>query len=777
LRPAAALPPRDPSSQGQGSPLARYAELSLLLRAAGDLESLFEVVGTVLTEQFDVRACRLYLTDPASGGLAAWDAERGEEGEPSPATPGGALAAVLAREEALFCSLPHTAVPSPEPELEAGKGCFLAALPLGTGGWLGGVLCIVLEPIGEWTPADRLLVGFLADALSLGIERRDAARTHASLRQQIQRVAAQAAEQEALLGQMLSVVAHEMRTPLTAIKAYTEALLEGSDEAWEARIPFLQIINEESDRLGRLLANALDYSRLESGLRSLDLSTLAVADLLNEVRLTLSPEAAKRQVRLELETDPNLPLVEGDSDLLRQLCLNLTTNAIKFSPQGEEILLRVSAHGEMWRLEVRDHGQGIPEDQHERIFERFYRVDTAGTRSVPGTGLGLAIVRGIAELHGGRIWVGANGERGTVFTVELPKVQRAPAAARELTDGLWERPEVKRFLEEAAAIIAEVLEAGIISIMGVHPQAGDLRVEASIGLEPRARRRRVGFRGGVAGKALADGTPVLVNDIESDPRFGRPNHPQYFTKSLLCVPILLAGRPVGVVNVNNKSSRLPFDEEDLAFLTRLVERMAAALERLRAFPGLPSAVEQGLTSMRAVNRQHRELVLGRRSGADYAFALALRLGATGTAALKLARLAEPETAPDDRLFALLKPGDPLEPGLRVLESAQVHALPARAAADGGLGDTRQILLGAEEWWDGSGYPSGLSGEAIPLGSRILAVVRALKTWTAVRPGRSTQSPPGALAELRRQSGSRFDPRVVEELAAVLAEEGESEVAS
>ncbi len=774
MRPAEAQPPYDSSPLGDGGTLARFAELSLLLRTAGELSSLFEVVCTVLSEQFEVRACQLYVVDVASGGLRRWDGGRGVEGEPRAQSEGGVLAAVLSHEEALFLSLPDPTVPAPEPDLVAGGPAFLAALPLGTNGSLTGVLCIVLEPLGEWGAGDRLLVGFLADALSLGLERREAVRVHEGLCAQVERVETQASEQEALLTQMLSVVAHEMRTPLTAIKAYTEALLDGSDEAWEARVPFLEIINEESDRLGRLLANALDYSRLESGLRSLDLAALSVPDLLNDVVLTLSPEAAKRSVRLEVETDAGVPVIEGDADLLKQLCLNLTTNAIKFSPQGEVVRLAIRAHGENWRLEVQDRGQGIPEDQRDRIFERFYRVDTASTRAVPGTGLGLAIVRGIAELHGGRIWVAANGEKGSTFTVELPKVQRAPAAARELTHGLWDRAEVRRFLEDAARVIADVLEAGIVSLMGVHPEAGDLRVEAAIGLEEHARRRRVGFRGGVAGKALADGAPVLVNDIESDPRFRRPNHPQYFTKSLLCVPIVIGGRAIGVVNVNNKSSRLPFDEEDLAFLSRLVERMATTLERLRTFPAAEGTIEQGLASMRAVSRRHRELVLGHRSAADYAMVLALRLGATGTAALRLARLAEPSL--DGRLAALCSPDDPLAPEVRVEDDPRVRPLPTAAStAHGGLGDTRHVLLAVEEWWDGAGYPRGLAGEEIPLGARILAVVRALRMWTTGRPGRPAKSPEDALAEVHRQAGQRFDPRVVEELASILEEESDGEV--
>jgi GAF domain-containing protein len=344
-----------------------------------------------------------------------------------------------------------------------------------------------------------------------------------------------------------------------------------------------------------------------------------------------------------------------------------------------------------------------------------------------------------------------------------------------VAEGLWQHPAAKHLLDEAVEIVAEVIQASIISVMGVHPEAGDLRVQAALGLEEHARRRRVSYRGGVAGRALADAAAVLVADIEADPRFRRPNHPQYFTKSLLCVPLIIGGHPVGVINVNNKRSREPFDEEDLALLSRLVERLSMAFERLRAFPDAPEVVEEGLASLRAVTRRHRELVLGRRSASDYAYTLALRLGATGTAALKLARLAD---ARIDSLFRRALPESATKPSSGARGEGVAAAPPAPlsdiAPADG-LGATRDIVLSTEEWWDGSGQPRGLRKEEIPLGARVLAVVNAFHLWTSGRSYRAAMSPEDALAALNQQSGRRFDPRVVTELVAVLDEEtaGES----
>jgi signal transduction histidine kinase len=530
MRPAEAYPPHDPAAYLEAQALARLGEIALALRSSADFASLAEVVCSVFRENYEARNCRVFLVDERSGALRPWDSKQGKTGEPYIPPPGGVLATLLLREEALFLTYPSADAPQPEADFWQ-EGCnAVVALPLASGGELHGVLVAMLATENRFSPADRVLFSFLADTLAVALERKRRRRDLDAIRDQIQLIEQDSEEREALLGQMLSVVAHEMRTPLTAIKAYAEALMDAPEETWENRTPFLEIINEECDRLGRMIANALDYSRLESGQRSLRLVTVDPADLVNDVAMTLGPESEKRGVSFDQELPDEFGTVEGDLDLLKQLCINLATNAIKFSPERDSVKIEVSGDKETWRLSVSDHGIGIPEEQREKIFQRFYRVEVDGARGVPGTGLGLAIARGIAELHGGRIWVAANTGGGSTFSVELPRVQRAPSEACRVADGLWQHPAAQHFLEDAVKIVAEVLQASIVSVMGVHPEAGDLRVQAALGLEEHARRRRVGYRGGVAGRALADGTPVLVNDIEADPRFSRPNHPQYSTR-------------------------------------------------------------------------------------------------------------------------------------------------------------------------------------------------------------------------------------------------------
>jgi signal transduction histidine kinase len=321
MRPAEALPPHDPSAHHENQTLSRLAEIALALRSSTDFATLVDVVTSVLEDSYEAQTCRVFLIEERSGALRLWDPHRNQPGDPYIPPAGGVLATLLLREEPLFLTYPSADAPQPDPDLWQEGSRAVVALPLTTGGDLHGVLVAMLATARPFSPADRVLFGFLADALAVSLERGRRRRDLDGVRDQVQQIESEAEEREALLGQMLSVVAHEMRTPLTAIKAYAEALIDAPEETWENRTPFLEIINEECDRLGRMIANALDYSRLESGQRSLRLATLAPVDLMGDVVMTLTPEGEKRNVKVEHEVPEDFGFVEGDPDLLKQLCM------------------------------------------------------------------------------------------------------------------------------------------------------------------------------------------------------------------------------------------------------------------------------------------------------------------------------------------------------------------------------------------------------------------------------------------------------------------------
>jgi signal transduction histidine kinase len=219
---------------------------------------------------------------------------------------------------------------------------------------------------------------------------------------------------------VISLVSHEMRTPLTAIQGMTE-LLAAYDVEPVRRREMNLAINDEVKRLTRMITGYLDITRLESGATAMRLSPVRAESLLERILILLEPVAAQRQIRLAGDFPAELPPFLADADLLSRAVENLVSNAIKYSPDGTAVTLSARAGEEFVTIEVADHGYGIPEADLERVFDKFYRVPRVQDAGVPGTGLGLALVREIAELHHGSVSVRSEVNQGSTFTLRIPR--------------------------------------------------------------------------------------------------------------------------------------------------------------------------------------------------------------------------------------------------------------------------------------------------------------------------------------------------------------------
>ncbi|MBT9171881.1 MAG: Alkaline phosphatase synthesis sensor protein PhoR [Syntrophomonadaceae bacterium] len=213
-------------------------------------------------------------------------------------------------------------------------------------------------------------------------------------------------------------VSHEMRTPLTAIRGYAETLLDGAYRDTETAVRFLKIIHRESERLNNLIEDVLMLSQIESGRADMELVPVNVAGLAEEVLESLLDRLSTH--KLKLEVSPGLPPVTGDRGLLRQALFNLLDNSLKYTPAYGEITLGAVREEHSIRIYVADNGIGIPLAAQARIFERFYRVDRARSRSLGGTGLGLAIVKHIVEAHHGRLKLESKEGQGTTVSLYIP---------------------------------------------------------------------------------------------------------------------------------------------------------------------------------------------------------------------------------------------------------------------------------------------------------------------------------------------------------------------
>jgi len=218
-------------------------------------------------------------------------------------------------------------------------------------------------------------------------------------------------------------VSHELRTPVTVIKGYAETLLAGALESNpEQAARFVGIIYSHANRLASLIADLLTLSQLESGTIALEARSIRLAEVAERVCALLEQKSLQRKITVDIAGLAAAPAVLADLGRLEQVFFNLLDNAIKYTPSGGSVTLSAWEENGRVRIAVKDTGMGIPARDLPRIFERFYRVDSARSREEGGTGLGLAIVKHIVQLQGGTVSVESSGQ-GSTFYVTLPRGQ------------------------------------------------------------------------------------------------------------------------------------------------------------------------------------------------------------------------------------------------------------------------------------------------------------------------------------------------------------------
>ncbi len=251
-------------------------------------------------------------------------------------------------------------------------------------------------------------------------------------------------ELDRLKSNFLATISHELRTPLTSIIGYSEMLASGmAGELTGEQTSFVETIRTKGDHLLELITSLLDMSKFEQGQMHLRHDPVDPQKLIEEVARTCAPVAAKKGITLQQKVEPGLPRILGDEARLRQVLQNLTDNAIKFTPRAGTVTLEahcvdvpadetddaagfVLMVAEQRALEfvIRDTGIGIPESEHQRVFDQFYQVDGSVTREHGGTGLGLSIVKKLVDAHSGKVRLESTPGKGSTFFVTLPELEQ-----------------------------------------------------------------------------------------------------------------------------------------------------------------------------------------------------------------------------------------------------------------------------------------------------------------------------------------------------------------
>lgn len=306
----------------------------------------------------------------------------------------------------------------------------LLIVPLVVKSQVIGALCVDDTRVDAFTrDAERLLVIAAAQA-SVAIEN---ARLYGGLKERaerLERAYAELREADRLKTELVQNISHELRTPLTFIKGYVELLIECSLGPLNSQqMDALRVVSERTAVVVRLVGDIITLQRSEVG--EFNFEPVKLREVVSLAVEGAQVAADKAQVRLKYHVPLNLPRVMVDRDRILQVFDNLLGNAIKFSPRGSEVLIRVTAESGQVLVSVQDQGIGIPEDKLDKVFDRFFQVDGSMTRRYGGTGLGLAIVKKIVEAHDGKVSVSSELNKGSTFYFTLPCVDEEQMARLE----------------------------------------------------------------------------------------------------------------------------------------------------------------------------------------------------------------------------------------------------------------------------------------------------------------------------------------------------------
>jgi PAS domain S-box-containing protein len=273
----------------------------------------------------------------------------------------------------------------------------------------GGAAIYLSLSVSPITDVDGKIVGFLRVAKDVTEKKRYERRLK---------------ELDKLKSDFVSNVSHELRTPLTAIKGSVDNMLDGlTGDLNEKQNRYLVRVKSNADRLARLINDLLDLSRIEAGIK-LKLTNLSLPTVAREVVESLGSVAAEKLISFEIEC-PEVNLTAwADPDRIVEVLTNLIGNAIKFTPTNGKVTLCLKRNGNEWvKISVADTGPGIPPDEANRIFDKFYQVTQPEKQKTMGTGLGLSITKALVEMHGGKIWLESEVGKGSIFSFILPAEQ------------------------------------------------------------------------------------------------------------------------------------------------------------------------------------------------------------------------------------------------------------------------------------------------------------------------------------------------------------------
>lgn len=405
-------------SQLQQKELQSLIKLCTMMGASLDLKEVLDFIVKAITEFSKADACTLRLLSDDGQDLVL-SASHGVEvnHHPEKVRLDGSITgkAVQEKRVVIIPDISQESTYQSSPIVSEEKMASLLCVPLVVKSVAKGAFCLYTKQTCQFTQHQIDLVKAFGDQAAIALE-------NARLYSQEQQMVVKLRELNQAKSDFLSMVSHELRSPLTSIKGYTALMLAGrAGEINENQKRFLKIVEEQSDHLTNLITDLLNLSRIEAGQVRMNKSSISLKALTETIVERMRSHFEQKKITLTAIIQDDLPFVYADKDKLIQVLANFLTNALKFTPENGRVIIEIFEKDKNVEARISDTGIGIPQVELEKIFDKFYQVDSSSTRQTGGAGLGLAIVKRIVEMHEGKVWAESDGpNKGSKFCFLLP---------------------------------------------------------------------------------------------------------------------------------------------------------------------------------------------------------------------------------------------------------------------------------------------------------------------------------------------------------------------
>jgi GAF domain-containing protein len=559
-------------------------------------------------------------------------------------------------------------------------------------------------------------------------------------------------ESDIAKSEFLTLLSHDMRTPLNSIKGAVYYLQQTENLTTSAQKEFHDIISKETVNLTSTVENLIDFLRIEDETKILKQYPINLNSQLKELSALKSFQKilTRKNLKLLVDIPDDLTDIIGDRIRVTQFFINLIEAISHYLESGDTISITA---GENDFVQL---GISFSRKMPTHILSHLSNVRRILNGEKPEELVKLFIAQKIAEMHKWDL-TAENTEDNFRITLKISKSTKQKAEAF-----------INTTMDLFVEFVSELLNLEVCSIMLADEFTAELTINSARGLDEHIiKGTRIRFGDQIAGWVAMEGKPLLIEDIENDPHFGRRNIPHYNTKSLLSVPLMNNDKVIGVMNMSDKRTNQPFTERDLHIASMISERISFILKRLHTGEFSDDNLKHFISSLdniigiEKVSHQKKNLVF------DLMHQIMDKLGTSEH---------EKKTA----LYISLL----YDIGLSVLNDAvlkkrELTTLEVRSVRSHPLTtidlirdfefseEVNKAIMHHHERYDGGGYPDGIKGEEIPFISRVLAVVDSYCSMIDERPYRKAYTKDEALQDMKKGAGSLYDPRVVAALEEVL----------